>query len=105
MKICICLQFQCPECHEMFTKNIDFMDHIKQHIGEEKSTDENKVLCRYCLKTFVSTVALDEHLASVHPMQTKDTRGSFKCIICRVSSNFLLEFSQMSMSMKIKNKK
>lgn len=70
----------------MFTKNIDFMDHIKQHIGEEKSTDENKVLCRYCLKTFVSTVALDEHLASIHPMQTRDSRGSFKCIICRVSN-------------------
>lgn len=69
----------------MFTKNIDFMDHIKQHAADEKSSDGNKDMCRYCLKTFATTTLLDDHLALIHPTQTRDGRGSFKCIICRVS--------------------
>lgn len=61
------------------------MDHIKHHIATENALEEHIKLCRYCMKTFASDAVLNEHLSSNHPIQTKDGRGGFKCIICRVS--------------------
>lgn len=62
------------------------MDHLKEHIGNENGSEGQKEQCRYCLKTFTTPALLNEHLSSIHPIQTKDGRGtySFKCIICRV---------------------
>lgn len=62
------------------------MDHLKQHIGNENDSEGHKDQCRYCLKTFASGALLNEHLTTIHPVQTKDGRGtySYKCIICRV---------------------
>lgn len=60
------------------------MDHIKQHVASDKS-DDKKEQCRYCLKTFENTAELNDHLSIIHPAQTKDGRGSLKCVICRVS--------------------
>lgn len=61
------------------------MDHLKHHIATEKAPDGHTEVCRYCMRTFASASVLNEHLASNHPLQTKDGRGGFKCIICRVS--------------------
>lgn len=61
------------------------MDHIKRHVAIENSTENNEEICRFCLKTFGNESLLNEHLLSMHPLQTKDSRGSLKCIICRVS--------------------
>lgn len=55
------------------------------HISTENSTDDHTEMCRYCMKTFASAAVHSEHLSSIHPLQTRDGRGSFKCIICRVS--------------------
>lgn len=74
----------------MFTNNIEFMDHMKRHIADDDSGDDkNTELCRYCLKMFATKSLLDEHVSSLHPSQTRDVRGSLKCIICRVRIRFL----------------
>lgn len=65
------------------------MEHIMHHISTENSTEGHKEMCRYCMKSFASAAVLSEHLSSIHPLQTRDGRGSFKCIICRVSTKFI----------------
>lgn len=62
------------------------MDHVKEHIGTEHSMEGHKEKCRYCLKMFATNATLSDHLATIHPMQTRDSRNSSssKCIICRV---------------------
>lgn len=61
------------------------MDHIKRHASSDDASGD-KEQCRYCLKAFTSTTGLNDHLSLIHPTHTKDGRGSFKCIICRVSN-------------------
>lgn len=60
------------------------MDHIKQHVAADNSDESYASFCRYCLKMCSNEAALNEHLLSMHPTQTKDSRGIIKCIICRV---------------------
>lgn len=62
------------------------MDHIKNHVGEANENEGHKTLCRYCLKMFATDAILEEHLTSSHPLQTRDGRGAFKCIICAVNN-------------------
>lgn len=66
------------------------MDHMKMHVASEHNKDDNTDLCRYCLKMFPNASALDEHLISSHPLQTREGRNGFKCVICAVKKNIIL---------------
>lgn len=60
------------------------MDHLKKHVT---ACDEDKSQCRYCLKSFANEDALEAHVTTAHPIQTKNGPGSYRCIICSVSTS------------------
>lgn len=73
---------QCPECHEMFTSNNEFMTHLKRHANPDDT--ENSVQCRYCLTNLADDKELELHLTTDHPI-TSSNPPKYNCVICWVS--------------------
>lgn len=60
------------------------MNHMKAHVAAEHNKDGHTELCQYCLKMFATPADVDEHLLQSHPMQTREGRSGFKCVLCTV---------------------
>lgn len=72
---------QCCECNAILHKNIELMDHLKQHVNP--GDDENTSQCRYCMENWANESALEKHIQLTHPLKTKNAISStYNCIIC-----------------------
>lgn len=60
------------------------MNHMKAHVAAEHNKDGHTELCQYCLKMFATPADVEEHLIQSHPMQTREGRSGFKCVLCTV---------------------
>lgn len=76
--------FQCPECHELFTGNTEFMTHLKEHANPSTEDSEKNEQCRYCLSNFSDPELLNKHLTDAHPVDSKEAVNKFNCVICWV---------------------
>lgn len=65
------------------------MDHIKKHVIPDYNSETDKEQCRYCLKAFPTMALLNEHMASIHPTQTAQSKGN---VIKTTKILFKLEF-------------
>lgn len=65
------------------------MGHIQKHAIVDYNSETDKEQCRYCLKAFPSTAALNDHLLSIHPTQTTQPKGN---VIIRQKYTFAQTF-------------
>lgn len=84
------LEFNCPDCKQVFTSKVEWMGHQKDSHGieldsrclaEEKVVENNNVVkCTYCDENLEQDL-LDSHL-SIH---TKERHYQYQCMLCKNS--------------------
>ncbi|CAH0557209.1 unnamed protein product [Brassicogethes aeneus] len=74
----ITLNIKCPQCKEVFTNNLQLMNHLFKH-AHNVSMDAQ--LCRYCLTSVPTANDILKHFLNAHPCETKFDNG-FVCLIC-----------------------
>ncbi|KAI5736937.1 hypothetical protein M8J76_008664 [Diaphorina citri] len=76
------IKYSCPTCSQIFSSNLLLLTHLEVHSvipSADHHRDPNPAMCRYCLKTFTSSLTLNEHIDEVHIKKNVRT----KCLICQ----------------------
>lgn len=63
------------------------MDHLKTHANpvDDENDNSETTQCRYCLTNIPKSESMEKHLLTKHPVETKDSSGSYNCITCWVN--------------------
>jgi hypothetical protein len=64
---------QCPTCSQIFSSNLLLLTHLEVHSvipSADHHRDSNPAMCRYCLKTFTSSLTLNEHIDEVGELES-----------------------------------